>query len=567
MTKKLKFATAILRIIMKDFGYFGKCEIPLSDEIEVISSASNEELKEDFLISNNEGLKAEIYAPEIDYFLANSQENALNKAKMVLKLYEARALAFDSSNQQDYEKAVGKNVLVIAANERVGLKELLASNGFKAIFLDEIDFIYGCVGELSAIIDDDGKKLEVECDFALFSSPKDWALRQSGCYDISALSDDEIIKILTKSSPKHSYKNHIFYENEPCLYHQKRVEICAKCVEICPRVAILKNSEAKELEFSAIDCIGCGSCVSICPSGAIDNAVISRSAFNKIAKNYAGFTPLVLLENSLPNLPLKEGILPFIIPNAKMLDFEHLLSLALGVRGAVILHLPEYAKVTLDAIKLANEIFLKRFNKPLIYISKSQEELQKIQNLDFSDKLEFFEFFEIGKKYELIANKLELITNGMDLGEFEVAGGFENGKIEINESKCTLCAACAAACNTGALIADVSQNAIVFNESLCVGCEYCIKSCAEEGTMSITKDKITLNSEFFALKILAKDELFACLECGKEFATKKSVERVANMLKANFAGDELKIKSLYCCSDCKAKLALQNQILKGDFDE
>lgn len=548
---------------MKDFGYFGECEIPLSDEIQIVSSA----LSEDFLISNNKGLKAQIYASEIDYFLANSQENALNKAKMLLKLYEARALAFDSSNQQEYEKEVGKNVLVIGANERVGLKDALNDNGFKTVFLDEIEFIYGCVGELTAIIDDDGKKLEVDCDFALFSQPKEWALRQSGCYDIDALSDDEIIEILRKNSPKYSYKNHIFYENQPCLYHQKRVEICAKCAEICPRVAILKNSEIKELEISLIDCVNCGSCVSVCPSGAIDNAVISRSAFNKIAKNYAGFTPLVLLENSLPNLPLKEGILPFIIPAAKMLDFEHLLSLALGVRGAVILHLPKYAKVTLDAVKLANEIFLKRFNKPLIYISNSQEELEKIQNLDFSDKLEFFEFSEFGKKYELIANKLELITAGADLGEFEIAGAFDNGKIEIDENKCTLCASCAAACNTGALIADTSQNAILFNESLCVGCEYCIKSCAEKDTVFIKKGKIALNAEFFTPKILAKDELFACLECGKEFATKKSVERVANMIKASFGGDELKIKSLYCCSDCKAKLALQNQILKGGFDE
>lgn len=543
---------------MKDFGYFGECDIPLSDEISVFNSSCDES----FLISNDKALKAEIYAPELSLFMKKSTAKPLNKAKMLSLLYEARNIAFEHSKQQEFSKKVGKNVLIIGEN-RPQLKQSLENEGFKVIHLERIDFIYGAAGELCAVIDEG----EVELDFALFTSPEPWALRQSGCFDISILSDDEVLDILCHLSPIYSYKNYIFYESDACLHRHRRVDICAKCAEVCPRVAILKNDEAKELEFSAIDCIACGACVSACPSSSIDNAILPRSAFAKIAKIYRGYVPLVCLENSNINITLCENILPFVLPNSSMLDFEHLLSLVLGSCGEIILHFDKLSTKSLEDIKLANEIFLKAFGKEMIYISNSDEELQKIQILEFNKNLEFYDFSEFGKKYELIADKLEFIASKYEIGEFEPSDSYPHGKIEINEDKCTLCASCVGACNTGALIADTANNAISFNESLCVGCEYCVQSCAESDTIFLKKGKIKLDKAFFSPRELARDELFACVECGKEFATKKSVERVASMLSGAFGGDEMKLKSLYCCSDCKAKLALMAQIKKGINDE
>lgn len=548
---------------MRDFAYFGEIDFPLGDEIAVFDS--QDELKDEFfLVSNDKGLKAEIYANEIDFYLKNSADDALNKASGVSILYAARAVAFDEGEQQTFSKQTGKNVLIIGTDKRAGeLKAKLENSGFKAICLESINFIYGCAGELSVIIDEG----EVECDFALFFAPEPYALRQSGCLDISVLSDEQILEFLLSHSPEFQYKNWISYDESACLYKARRHEICGSCADVCPSVAIMKNDEIKELEFSHIDCVACGRCVSVCPSAAIKSAVLPRSAFNKISRLYKKFVPLVLSgSQKAPQIKLSKGVLPLVIPALNMLDCDYLLSLVLGSSGQVILHLPSIDESGLNAINLVNEICKRAFGSEMIFYSNSDEKLQKILEFHFKKDLGLDDFIDFGTKPELLANKLEIIAKSVEfkgLNDLELQNSIAHGKIEINADICTLCSACVAACNTGALTADTATNAICFNESLCVGCNYCALSCAESGAMSLSCGKVSLNEEFFKPKELVRDELFACVECGKEFATKKSIERIKNMMEPIFGADEFKKRSLLCCADCKAKLALEAQ-LKGN---
>ena len=61
---------------------------------------------------------------------------------------------------------------------------------------------------------------------------------------------------------------------------------------------------------------------------------------------------------------------------------------------------------------------------------------------------------------------------------------------------------------------------------------------------------------------LAQDELFACVECGVEFATTKAVNKIADMMAPIFAADPIKTRSLYCCADCKPKIMMQSHYMK-----
>jgi len=56
---------------------------------------------------------------------------------------------------------------------------------------------------------------------------------------------------------------------------------------------------------------------------------------------------------------------------------------------------------------------------------------------------------------------------------------------------------------------------------------------------------------------MAKDELFKCVECGVEFATVKSIEKIASIMAPRFGDDQARIRALYCCADCKPKVTLQ----------
>ena len=109
-----------------------------------------------------------------------------------------------------------------------------------------------------------------------------------------------------------------------------------------------------------------------------------------------------------------------------------------------------------------------------------------------------------------------------------------------------------------ALQADATDNTLRLNPSLCTSCGYCEVSCPEADCLTIERDVIHLEPTWFKENILAQDTLFACVECGKEFATTKSIEKIAAMMGPIFSSDPVKERSLYCCADCKPKIMMQN---------
>lgn len=547
---------------MKEFAYFGTPALPLGDEIECEAKHENY-----YLIANKPAPNTQIHAREIDYYLDSSDESALDTSKNLSILYEARALAFDNSKFEKYSKEVAKRVLFVGINPDLSLKASLEKLDFKVVCVDEISFIYGCVGELCAIIDQGSDQAEVECDFAVFfGGCEGWATRQSGCFDASATSVQGILEFLSSHAPNYTYQNYIFCEPDACLYHHKRGEVCSKCAELCPTVAILKNEEEKELVFSPIDCIACGRCVSICPSGAIDSAVVTRTSFEALGKLYKSRIPLIAKDGFLPQIRFTNSVLPLVLPSDGILDFNNILSLVLGCGGEIFVFLPNMPEASKEAISLANEIFKARFGCELVRAFSDEKSLQEAISKASYKNIGEFDFGVYASKASAISAKLALIAGGADLGEFSTFNSTAHGKIKVDEDKCTLCASCAGACPTSALITDTANNALCFNESLCVGCGYCVISCAESDTISLEKGKMRINSEFFAPKELARDELFACVECGKEFATKKAVEKIASMLAPAFKGDETKLRTLYCCAECKAKLMILSQSDEGVLD-
>jgi DNA-directed RNA polymerase subunit RPC12/RpoP len=76
--------------------------------------------------------------------------------------------------------------------------------------------------------------------------------------------------------------------------------------------------------------------------------------------------------------------------------------------------------------------------------------------------------------------------------------------------------------------------------------------------LTIKRDVIELEPSWFKENILAQDKLFACVECGKEFATAKAISKIASLMAPIFSSDPVKERSLYCCADCKPKIMMQS---------
>lgn len=544
---------------MIEFGYYaknGENRPILRDEIQFIHNENDE-----IFISNCELKNSKIVAKEIDFYIKNSLENTINKANGVKILYETKALLFDYAKDKKQSKNIGKNIVIISDENEENLQQKLVNLGFKAIILrhKEIKFMYGQIGEIYINLLSKNGDFEINCDIALIKNAKNYMLSQSGCYEICELNDDEILNICKQISPVFEYRNFIVYDEKMCDFHHRRTEICAKCAQICPKVAILANLEKNELVFSHIDCVNCGKCVSICPTGAIDFALMTRECFDEVTNLYKNTAVLMLDENCdlSQEISLPSGVLPLIIEQFGFVDYSHFMTLLCKSAHSIVVY-AQNSFINQDSVDFINEIFMRKFSKQAIFVARNLSQLQaafsQISAFDAIIVPNLKQF-----KRENFAAQLKILAKNDDFSIIKTPKSIEYAEISVNQDTCTLCLSCVVACNTGALIADSMDNSLKFNPSLCTSCAYCVKSCAENDTIFIKTGEISLNKMFFEYKILARDELFKCICCNKEFATKKSIQKVANAIKPLFKGDDLRIKTLYCCSDCKAKMMIEEQ--------
>ena len=553
---------------MQEFIYYNPKELyfPVSEEIFVTTNIEDTKEKT-FLISNSDEVNCELVAQEIDFYIKNSQDNLSKKISNVRKLYEVAVTKYDFAQDMSYSQEITKDVLLITNNKEDydNFISKVNPDDFELFSINEeiLKDIKGHIGNLQVtVIDEEDDEIVLNVSQIVWFDAKQMGLNQSGTFDPNLSTVEEIIKTLKQNINSYSYKKFTTYNQNICQYHGRREEICSKCEEVCPTVAITKDDKTKTLAFSQIDCHGCGGCVSVCPSGAIDYAPSNKEALFEMSKFYKDTHPLVIPQKmSMQTLEvsLKEDILPFAIEGEKFLHESTFLTLLQMSGSQVVFYSDFLSKGTKDSIRILNDIYQKRYSKDAIIVAMNKEELEEaIKEVSFIEN-SYFNFNQEGlNKREIFSYRLQKIVGNDNLGIVQTGEHVHYGKVEVNEANCTLCLVCVGACNVGALIADAKDNTLRLNPSICTSCGYCEVSCPEKDCLTIKRDIIELEPNWFKDNVLAQDKLFACVECGKEFATTKSIEKIASIMGPIFASDPVKHRSLYCCADCKPKIMMQN---------
>lgn len=532
-------------------------DVILQDDIKILSSYDD---NNKFFISNSKKVDALVYASEIDFYLDNSQDDTLEKAKNTTLLYEARAIIYDMASYVDYEQVVLNDVVVISNHDEKALVDALVEKNFKAICLkcEQIEYIDGILGNIEIAFDN---KFSVQTNQVIYKDmPKNLPV-QSGIINLT--NNDEIIAQVCKNQGQYKYKNFITYNSNICQYHERREEICSKCEAVCPSVAITKNDETKELIFSHIDCIGCGKCVGVCPSGSLDFTLLNEASLQEISKLYKNKTILIISKNidlSFLKLNLPKNVLPLVVENENFIHEAHLLTLLQESGNEIVFYLDEISSEFNDCVSFINDIYLNIYGKKVIFASSEINLVsQYLENLsNKSQYLHSLNYANLNKR-EIFSKRVSHLVDN-DYGKISLKDNhLQYGHIHVDNDLCTLCLSCAAACNMGAFSIDTKENTLSYNASLCTLCTYCKASCPEN-CLSIY-DEFLLKKESFEYIVLARDELFKCIECGKEFATKKSVEKIKSIMEPKFKGNDLAIKTLSCCADCKAKLTIKSNLV------
>lgn len=552
---------------MQEFIYYNPkgLDFPVSEEIFVTTNIEDSKNK-NFIISNTKEISSELTAQEIDFYIKNSQDNLSNKIKNVSKLYEIAATKYDFAQDISYSQEVSNQLLLIT-NTQEEYEEFISkieAKDFELFSINEniIKNISGHIGNLQVTVIDEEEEIVLNVSQIVWFDAKQVGLNQSGTFDPNKSSIDEVIQTLKDNVNSYSYKKYTTYDQNICQYHGRREEICSKCEEVCPTVAITKDDKTKTLTFSQIDCHGCGGCISVCPSGAVDYAPSNKEALFEMSKFYKDTHPLIIpLKMKMEDLEIsiKENVLPFAIEGEKFLHESSLLTLLQMSGSQVIFYSDFLSKGTKDSIRILNDIYQKKYQKDAILVAMTKEELENaIKEVSFIEN-SYFNFNQTSlKKREVFSHRLQKIVGDDNLGTIQTGEHIHYGKVLVNQDTCTLCLVCVGACNVGALVAEAKDNTLRLNPSLCTSCGYCEISCPEKDCLTIQRDVIELEPNWFKENILAQDKLFACVECGKEFATVKSIEKIASIMSPIFSSDPVKERSLYCCADCKPKIMMQS---------
>jgi len=552
---------------MKEFLFFSKekLHLPLHESIDVVTRLP-EQTTPNYLIANHPDAPAEVYAPEIDWYYRHTQDEVAAQIVAVKTLYDMRAESFEGAQHFDLSRPTGDRLLVISGDERRDLAAELTQEGFTAIWLDPalVLDVTGEIGDLHVSIRSLEKGDTLTTHQIIWFGAPEFALRQSGVYDTEALGLDAALEQARAHRESYAYKNFLSYDATICQYHERLTDVCGKCEEVCPTTAILKIEEERHLSFNPVNCHGCGGCVSVCPSGALDYTQMPMDTFETIADYYHNRIPLIVPEQSdlaAVDLPLAHGVLPLAIPGQKFLSEVHLLTLLQKSGQPVLFYSEVLSKGTADAITIVNEIFERRYGKQAVYYCPDVSMLREaMASLEPIPECRFgMETYGM-KKRERFTHRLSHLVGEDDFGVVTTGEHIHYGTVTVNPNACTLCVACVGACSAGALTAHPEDNTLRLNASMCTDCGYCEYVCPEADCITVHHDELHLTPEYFKQVVLAQDELFQCVECGKEFATVKAVEKIANMMAPRFGDDATRIRTLYCCPECKPKVMLRDHL-------
>ena len=220
-----------------------------------------------------------------------------------------------------------------------------------------------------------------------------------------------------------------------------------------------------------------------------------------------------------------------------------------------------FCRLTLEAFELGPE-------RLRLFVTRDGDEAETVADLTrFADSLPPAPIHWDGKPWRITSSRQALTET---VGAFMEQRRREPGRqpvdvalpfavAEVEAEGCTLCRSCVNVCPTHAFRLDEPTFSLQFNHFACVACGLCETVCPEH-VISL-RHEVVFTRTALDYRTVVRDEMVACLRCGKPFVNRKSLYAIlAKVLQLGplmdaFSGERRNL--LRMCPDCRAVAAMQ----------
>lgn len=357
-----------------------------------------------------------------------------------------------------------------------------------------------------------------------------------------------------------------------CAHSRAGQTGCTRCLDVCPTGAITPDGDSVAIDPDI--CAGCGACAAVCPSGAASyddpGVEFLFQRLRTLASAYrgaGGAAPRALFHDAehggeMIRLLARFGaglpadVFPVEVANTEMIGHAELLAaLGVGFASAGILVSPRSDRPTLEAGLALAEAIAGGAGAP------GRLHLIDVADPDaLPDALAVLPAEETGRDAILPLGGRREVTRiaaaalaGDETPNIPLPDGAPYGAIVIDTDACTLCLACVSLCPVGALGDSPDKPQVNFQETACLQCGICASACPESAiTLAPGLD---LAKEALAPRVLNEEEPFECIECGKPFGVRSTIERIVEKLDGNhwmYKGSD-NAKLIQMCDDCRVQ--------------
>lgn len=380
----------------------------------------------------------------------------------------------------------------------------------------------------------------------------------------------------------------VSYRPKLCAHSRNEKVGCSACVDVCSASAIVSERDKNQIKVNPQLCIGCGTCSTVCPTGALSygypraneqgtrlktllgtyaraggrNAALLLHSQEAGARLLGDLGRAARLDGDTHGVPAR--VLPLALWHTSSIGLElWLTAIAYGASQVWVLltdeETPQYREALQAQMDVGQAILTGLGYTGQHLRLLHAKDARDLAELDRSLQADPAQGVSRAATFAVQADKRATLEFALDHLATHAAAkpalialpatGSPLGGLAINKDTCTLCLACVSACPASALQDNQQAPQLRFIEKNCVQCGLCVRTCPEKSLALVPQLRLT--PERAQSVLLNEAQPYACVRCGKPFGTLRGVEAMLGKLAGHSMFQGTALERLKMCGDCR----------------